>query len=267
MIPPPVLVDFYCCLGGASEGYRRAGFEVVGVDLFEDYNRRRYPFRAYRGDVLVALRRLLAGERLPFVDYGNLGRPSRWLTLEDVAALAASPPCQDASAGTRAHRATGSIEYPKLIEPTRDLLEATGRPYVIENVEGADLRDPLTLCWSMFHEAGSVVDEDGVPLRMERHRLFESNVPISAPAPCHHPAEVQVAGSYGGARRTIAGAKERGGGYVPTAAVQARLLGVDDRPKGREMTEDAMHQCIPPSYTRHLGTQLLAHLTRSDDAA
>jgi site-specific DNA-cytosine methylase len=29
----PRLLDLFCCAGGAGIGYRKAGFEVVGVDI------------------------------------------------------------------------------------------------------------------------------------------------------------------------------------------------------------------------------------------
>lgn len=266
MLSRPLLVDWFCCEGAASRGYARAGFRVVGVDLFKHTNaagkrvgfsRSRYPFPSWQGDALVGLDTLLAGGRLDLDDETSIA-------LEDVGAFAASPPCQHASAGTRAMRAGGDDRHPALIGATRERLEATGRPYIIENVEGAALRAPLLLCWSMFHPAGGIVDDDGVPLRMERHRLFESSVFLMAPGPCYHPANVQAAGSYGAAQRTIAGAKARGGGYVPSAEVQARLLGVTYGAGG--MTEAGMHQCIPPSYTEYLGAQLLTHLQK-DTAA
>ena len=90
---------------------------------------------------------------------------------------------------------------------------------------------------------------------MERHRLFESNIDLTAPAGCSHPRDVQVAGSYGGARRDKWEAKHiRKGGYVPSIPVQQQLLGID------WMTQKGMHQSIPPAYTQHIGTQLLAHI-------
>jgi DNA (cytosine-5)-methyltransferase 1 len=234
----PRLLDLFCCEGGASTGYARAGFDVIGVDLFRHrdskgrligFNQRRYPFPSHQADAIA-----YAIEHAHRFD-----------------AIAASPPCQHASAGTRAMRAQGDDRHPALIEPTREALIASGRPYVIENVSGAALLDPLLLCWSMFNVAGSVTNADGVPLRMERHRLFESNVALTAPRPCEHPASVQVAGSYGAAQRTIEGAKRRHGGYVPERDVQQRLLGID------WMTERGMHQSIPPAYTEHIGRQLL----------
>jgi DNA (cytosine-5)-methyltransferase 1 len=104
---------------------------------------------------------------------------------------------------------------------------------------------------------------------MWRHRLFESNVSLSAPlwvdngwavspAHLHNWHSNQVAGSYGGARRDKHEARNvRHGGYVPSKRVQQELLGID------WMTERGMHQSIPPVYTEHIGRQLLAHIEAS----
>lgn len=239
----PLLLDLYCCEGGAARGYAAAGFDVHGVDLFRDYSRRRYPFPATRADALEHLAGL--------IDTG---------LIKQYAAVHASPPCQHASAGTRALRKQGKSEHPALIEPTRALLEATGLPYVIENVRGAALRDPVWLCGCMF--GLSALDEDGVRLHMQRLRGFESNVPLVAPRPCDHRDHQHVAGSYGGARKQGATPAERRwnakhlrhGGYVPAKHVQAALLGVEG------MTVAGMYQCIPPAYAEHIGRALLAAL-------
>ncbi len=226
----PKLLDLYCCEGGAARGYASAGFDVFGVDLFEGYTQRRYPFPSHKGDALAYLEA-----------HGH-----------EYDVIHASPPCQRHSAGTRAGNRD---RYPDLIGPTRDLLIAIGKPYVIENVEGAPLLDPITLCGTHF--GLTTVDDDGTKLYLRRHRLFESNAPLLQPQ-CQHPAGVQWAGSYGGARRDKHEARNvRHGGYVPAAHVQAALLGVDG------MTQRGMWQCIPPAYTSWLGTQLLDHLTRS----
>jgi DNA (cytosine-5)-methyltransferase 1 len=241
----PKLLDLFCCEGGASMGYHRAGFDVYGVDLFEDYSQKRYPFPSRAHDAVDALDILLMGSTL-WLDNNTIG-----LRLKDFAAITASPPCQHASAGTRAQDRS---KYPRLIEPTRELLMQTGLPYVIENVKGADLRDPILLCGTMFDL--SAVDEDGTNLEMWRHRLFESNVLLAAPAQCQHGwFSRQVAGSYGGARRDKHEARNvRHGGYVPSKRVQQELLVID------WMTERGMHQSIPPAYTEHIGRQLLAHI-------
>jgi DNA (cytosine-5)-methyltransferase 1 len=258
------LLDLYCCEGGASRGYADAGWTVYGSDLFEHTNakgkrvghsRKRYPYPAYKGDAIAVLDNLLAGAALPFT---ALDGSSEWLGLDEFAAISASPPCQHASAGTRAIRKAGDGEYPALIKPTRVRLQQTGLPYVIENVRGADLVSPLELCGCMFDL--TALDDDGLPLRMERPRLFESNILISAPRPCYHDPIVWVAGSYGGARKQGSTPAERRhnakyvrhGGYVPSIRVQQELLGID------WMTQKGMHQSLPPAYTRHLGSQLMA---------
>lgn len=254
----PLLLDLFCCEGGASEGYDRAGFHVIGIDLFKHtddkgrrrgFSQKRYPFPSLASDALGALRRLLSGEPLTFnAPHPVLGRD---IFLDEIDAIHASPPCQEYSITRNGH----SVEHPALIEPVRDLLIATGKPYVIENVVGAPLIDPVTLCWGMFNDDGSVIDDDGTPLRMERHRLFESNVSIPQPSHRAHDTSVQVAGSYGGARNDKHAARhERHGGYVPSKAVQQRLLGID------WMTVGGMYQSLPPVYTSHVGTSLLRAL-------
>jgi DNA (cytosine-5)-methyltransferase 1 len=224
----PRILDLFCCEGGAAVGYDRAGFEVVGVDL-EPRFAKRYPFEFHAADAIEFVK-----------EHGH-----------EFDAIHASPPCQAYSITRHGH----GRQHPKLIEPTRDALIASGLPYVIENVEGAPLIDPTVLCWGMFHPAGSVIDDDGTPLRMERHRLFESNIALTAPAHVAHDRSVQVAGSYGGARRDKREAREvRHGGYVPAAAIQQQLLGID------WMTQHGMHQSLPPVYTTWVGLQLRAAL-------
>jgi DNA (cytosine-5)-methyltransferase 1 len=226
----PRLLDAYCCEGGAAAGYARVGFDVVGVDI-EPRFAKRYPFEFHQGDAIDYIQQ-----------HGH-----------EFDAIHASPPCQHASAGTRAQDRS---KYPALIEPTRAALLATGKPYVIENVSGSALHNPVTLCGSMFDLA--TYDQDGIRIRLERHRLFESNVHIWQPS-CFHDRTVQVAGAYGGARTTIAGAKERGGGYTPKGKdVRSRLLGGVDW-----MTLHGMSQCVPPAYAEYIGRRLLDTLERA----
>jgi DNA (cytosine-5)-methyltransferase 1 len=251
----PRLLDTFCCEGGASVGYDRAGFDVTGVDLFKHVNakgkrvgfsQKRYPFPSIQADAVQYIR-----------DHGH-----------EYDVIAASPPCQRHSAGTRA---LDREEYPDLIGPTREALIATGRPYVIENVPEAPLLDPIELCGCMF--GLGALDDDGLPLRLERPRRFESSIPLVAPGPHVHDSSVWVAGSYGGARARKPGqtpaqhrhaAKyERHGGYVPPRHIQQRLLGID------WMTTGGMHQSLPPVYTEWIGLQLRAWLmvNREDVAA
>ena len=220
----PRLLDLFCNAGGAGMGYHLAGFEVVGVDL---HPQRRYPFEFIQADALTL--------------------DSRFLRSFD--AIHASPPCQ----GYTDMKAPGQLGAPQLIDLTRRMLEATGLPYVIENVEGAawDMRDPITLCGSMFG-----LGAQGCQLR--RHRLFESNIAISAPSPCRHDAR-PVIGVYGGhARRRAASAGGRStrdvweGGH---RAAMSEAMGMT------WATCAEMSEAIPPAYTQHLGLQILQHIS------
>lgn len=247
----PKLLDLFCCEGGASMGYHRAGFDVYGVDLFDDFSQKRYPFPSLKGDALDALSKIIDGGWLVFERRFEGNVFEQIISARQFDAIAASPPCQHASAGTRAQDRS---KYPRLIEPTRELLNQTGLPYVIENVKGADLHDPILLCGSTF--GLHALDDDGTKLEMWRHRLFESNVPLTGNGGCLHGLHAQqVAGSYGGARRDKHEARNvRHGGYVPSKRVQQELLGID------WMTERGMHQSIPPAYTEHIGRQLITQL-------
>jgi DNA (cytosine-5)-methyltransferase 1 len=224
----PLLLDAFCCEGVGALGYLRAGFAVVGVDTKARF-RTRYPGVFVAGDALAFIRRNVAA----------------------FSVVHASPPCQRFTHGNAA--GAQAEAHPDLVTPTRELLAASGRPYVIENVPRAPLIDPLVLCGTMF--GLSTLDTDGVRLHLRRHRLFESNVPLTAPGPCRHAGVTQWAGTYGGARHDKAEARHvRRGGYVPPdPAVRARLLGVEPG----QFTGYGMSQAIPPAYTEHLGRQLM----------
>ncbi|WP_228535699.1 DNA methylase [Nocardia sp. BSTN01] len=150
----PLLLDLFCCAGGAAVGYHRAGFDVVGVDITAQPN---YPFEFHQGDALEFL-----------AAHGH-----------EFAAVHASPPCQASctlTAGTNQGR-----EYPQLIPQTRAALAALDVPTVIENVQGAKLRRDITLCGEMFG------------LGVIRHRYFELGR-WSTPQPEHIPHRGRVAG-------------------------------------------------------------------------
>lgn len=229
------LLDLFCGEGGAGQGYADAGWEVVGVDT-DGKRLEHYPFEAHAGDALVYL-----------AEHGH-----------EFDAIHASPPCTGYSRGTAA-LPDRLDRYDRLIPAARDLLLATGKPYVIENVEDArrELRDPLRLCG--FEFGLTATDTDGTPLYMKRHRLFESNVMLFGAGGCPgHPQSDprQIAGAYGGARRDKVEAREiRKGGYVPASLDVLRdLLGAP------WMTEKGCFLSIPPVYARHIGAQLLAHV-------
>lgn len=247
------LLDLFCCEGGASMGYHRAGFDVYGVDLFrhrgEDgklkgFRRQRYPFPAIQGEVLTELRWLLTGHLATFDNGDQLG-------LDDFDAIAASPPCQAYSITKNAHNSS----HPELIEPTRDLLIQTGLPYIMENVEGAkrQMRSPLTLCGTEF--GMRAVDSDGLEVWLKRHRLFESNILLMGAGGCDHPKDILCAGVYGNGSPSRDAAKARAGGYTPPSQqVRADLMGID------WMSRNGLSQAIPPVFTEFLGRQLADHI-------
>lgn len=166
-----------------------------------------------------------------------------------------SPTCTGYSRGTAAIP-DRVARYDRLIPAVREAFETVGLAYVIENVADArsELRDPVLLCGRQF--GLTATDDDGTPLVMDRHRLFEvSGFPILAPEHLPHDRSIQVAGSYGGARRDKWEAKHvRKGGYVPSVEVQRELLGTP------WMSETGCKLSIPPVYTEFIGAQMLAHL-------
>jgi DNA (cytosine-5)-methyltransferase 1 len=212
------LLDLFCNAGGAGVGYHRAGFEVVGVDL---HQQRRYPFAFIQHDALLLDPRFLAS----------------------FDAIHASPPCQ----GYTEMTAPGQVGALQLIDPLRLMLQATGRPWIIENVVGAAwaMREPVTLCGSMFGLGAQ-------GCQLQRHRLFEANFDLKAPASRHDARP--VIGVYGGhARRRAASAGGRGtqdvweGGH---RAAMSEAMGID------WATCAEMSEAIPPAYTEFLGHQL-----------
>lgn len=209
----PLILDLYCGAGGAGVGYHRAGWDVVGVDINPQPS---YPFTFYQSDALEFLR-----------DYG--------LHFD---AAHASPPCQHYTAlamGTNDNQ----DDYPDLIPPTRDLLIASGMPYVIENVPPAPLHNPITLCGEMFG------------LGVIRHRKFESNMLLLQPSHPRHRG--RVAGWRHGAKSEGPYLAVYGrGGDKGNVSQRQTAMGID------WMTGlDELAESIPPAYTELIGAQLL----------
>ncbi len=250
-------LDLFCGEGGAGQGYQDAGAVTYGVDN-DKARLAHYQGPTHHGDVLDVMARLLRGEA---VDFTHKDGRVEWLRLGDFAFIHASPPCQGYSQGTvalpdRAQR------YTRMIGVTRELLQATGLPYVIENVERAlpEMHAPVLLCGRMF--GLEATDDDGTRLVLDRHRLFESNVGLLVPQHYPHDRSLQVAGVYGGARRDKHEARHvRKGGYVPPSLnVLKTLIGAP------WMSEKGLFLSIPPAYSRFIGEQVIDHL-RSEAAA
>jgi hypothetical protein len=216
---PPRILDLFWVAGGASRGYADAGFDVTGVDITPQPD---YPYEFLHGDALYVL---------------NM----RWL-VRTFDAIHASPPCQASSALTKG--TNQGRQYEQLIPQVRAQLERIGLPYVIENVQGSDLRRDLTLCGEMFG------------LDVIRHRYFECSFPVTQPA--HIPHRGRVRGwrhglYHDGPYLAVYGQ----GGGKGTVTEWQQAMGID-------WTADrkAIAEAIPPAYTEHVGLQLAAHLTR-----
>lgn len=211
----PKLLDLFCCAGGAAVGYHRAGFDVVGVDIVPQPH---YPFKFIQADALELSR-----------DF-----------LKSFDALHASPPCQAYS--DLAKRNGNGDQWPKLIDPIRERLIASGRPYVIENVEGAPLKDFVVLCGTMFPE-----------LRVLRHRLFETNFFVFVPPHPRHPLVHTLdrrKNHYGRTDEWLDYVTVTGGGNCTIAAARD-AMGID------WMNKREINEAIPPVYTEYIGQVLL----------
>lgn len=214
----PRLLDLFCCAGGAAKGYRQAGFEVVGVDIDPQPN---FPYEFIQDDALNLSQRF----------------------LKSFDAIHASPPCQSYS--VLAKRNGNGADWPRLIDPTRTMLQKTGLPYVIENVQGAPLQEPIVLCGTMFPS-----------LRVIRHRLFETNFEIQPPAHRRHPkchTRDRRKAHYGKTCEWNDYVQVTGGGNCSVAAAQ-------DAMRINWMNKAELNEAIPPAYTRFIGRWLLKKL-------
>lgn len=226
----PEILDLYCREGGAGMGYLQAGWSATGMDILNV--KRRYPATFIQMDVTEL--------------FEMAGTPK-------YAAVHASPPCQAYSITKHTHKK----QHPDLVAVTRDALRRWKLPYVIENVPGAPLIEPLMLCGTMFDLVSQ--DDDGTPLFLRRHRLFESNIRLVAPRECRCVEFKKrgwlVGGVYSGGSDDKHYAKNvRHGGYTPPKAQRQELMGID------WMTLQGLSQAVPPAYTAWIGAQLMEHV-------
>jgi DNA (cytosine-5)-methyltransferase 1 len=224
------LLDLFCGGGGAAMGYHRAGFDVVGVDINPQPN---YPFEFWQMDAVTLL--------------------DEWDGSLPFRAIHASPPRQAFTAYRRKGHGVGD-NYPNLIPQIRTLLEATGLPYVIENVPGARraMVDPVQVCGTSL---GCYDDET----ELRRHRLFESNW-WAVGTPCRHNPDRRPVGVYGHLTNADRPNRPVDGptgphGWKAGKARARKLMGID-----WEVTDHDVGEAIPPRYTQHIGEQLMAHL-------
>lgn len=262
-----MLLDLFCGAGGAAMGYYRAGFtEIIGVDIKPQP---RYPFEFVQADAMT-------------------------FPLEGFDAIHASPPCQGYSIMLNLPW-NREREYPVLLLPVLERLEAVDIPYVIENVMGARRgarglgRRGLEehgleagwLCGLMF----------GLPFY--RHRLFATNWFWLAPGHPRHTLNLNPRSErfvYGGTERGLpsgaAGLNVRlrgshvtenlvknhmlpdnrhlkngaatngcGVGHAAGWKLAAEAMGID------WMKRDELTQAIPPAFTEYIGKRLLECLS------
>ena len=220
----PRLLDTFSGAGGCTKGYQRAGFYVVGVDIA--------PQPHYCGDEFHQ------GDALEYIQaHGH-----------EFDVIHASPPCQRFSVMTKRWGDSTASTHLNLIPATRAALKQTGKPYIIENVEGAraELVRPTMLCGTMF----GLELADGSQLR--RHRYFECwGFELGLTSPCWHNnvQSVLVAGHAGGK-------STRDGRVFHTTEQRREVMGIN------WMTGTELVESIPPDYTEWIGKRLLEVLTR-----
>src|SRR5882672_9385173 len=216
------LLAAFCGVGGCTRGYQQAGFHVTGVDIA--------PQPRYCGD------RFIQGDAVAYIrEHGH-----------EYDLIHAGPPCQHDCTLTAGTNAARRGQYPDLLDPTRDALEATGRPYVIEQPPGRAakrMRLDVTLCGEMFG------------LAVIRHRNFELGGWATA-APAHLRHRGRVAGMRHGQWFTGPYFAVYGdGGGKGTVAQWQQAMGIDWTDVRKEIAE-----AIPPAYAQWLGERAAAHI-------
>ena len=190
-------------------GYHHAGFQVVGLDIEPQPH---YPFEFHLGDMLTC-------------------------SLDGFDAYHASPPCGAHSLASQQWRKAGKV-YPSLIEPMRERLRATGKPWVIENVVGAPLVNPTLLNGAFFG------------LNLRRRRLFETSFPVALPL-------LPVEGRTGFRMRSAPRSEQDPVvpvGHFPGVEKARQMMGCP------WMTQKELAQAIPPVYTEYIGRCLRQYI-------
>lgn len=197
------MLDLFCGAGLAAWGYWLSGrfSEVVGID------------NVYQ-----------AGYSFDFVKADALSLTYDFLLQFDF--IHASPPCQGYSKAT-----PDKSRHMRLIAATHLMLFASGKPYVIENVEGSsrELRPNL------------VMDGHSLGLPSERRRYFYVST-LEAPRRLMRPGDsVNV----------------HGAAFVSRADV-IRAMGLDCISSRRltHISVNAMKQGIPPLMTKRIAEMI-----------
>ncbi|MFJ2513467.1 DNA cytosine methyltransferase [Streptomyces griseoviridis] len=199
------VLDLCSGAGGLSMGYYLAGFDVVGVDIAPQSN---YPFTFVQADAL---------------DYCA----AHGHTFDLVHG---SWPCERYATVTRWRG--NPDNHPDLVAPGRQAMQATGRPWVMENVPetatAGILRPDYLLCGTQF----------GLDVR--RHRAFETSWGGGGDlvAPCWH-------------RRNLLAFTHK------NERAYADAMGCT------WMTSLEARKAVPPAYTQWIARQYLTHEGRT----
>lgn len=175
--------------------------------------------------------------------------------LTEFDAIHASPPCQ---AHTKAQalskeRNNGKYgEHPDFIPQTREILRTLGKPYIIENVVGAPLENPISLSGTQFRY-----------LYTQRKRMFESNIQLKEPENKPIKKKTPTAGNGFGEDGFIAicgsgGVRGMNSKQIPLYWGFA-LGGID------WMDRAELAEAIPPAYTEFLGKQIIQYLEKENN--
>lgn len=202
-----IVLDVCCKAGGTSMGYKKAGFEVHGVDIEPQTH---FPFTFF------------LGEGIEFIKNHS----------QEYDLISVSPPCQKWSKSATQWRKEGK-EYPDLISQFRDVLIESGKPYVIENVPGAPLINPIFLNGAMFG------------LFVHRPRYFECSFPVIQPKMPIVPKPVEM------------GRAVKNGEYVQPVGHFTNVHYARQQMQIDWMNRSEMAQAIPPAYTEYIGKEFI----------
>ena len=196
-------------------GYHRAGFDVVGVDI---ELQPKYPFTFIQADAMT-------------------------LPLKGFDAYHASPPCQVYSMASRQWVRAGK-NYPDMIADIRRRLRETGSPYVIENVPGSPLINPIVLNGAFFN------------LRVRRTRCFECSgfdMPFAL-LPDDFPSKFRMGRPLREGIDAITPV-----GHFSNVKYAQEQMGI------AWMGQKELAQAIPPAYTEYIGRQIIAAMKGATD--
>ena len=192
-------------------GLHLAGHYVEGVD---NAAQPKYPFSFNLGDALN-------------------------FPLEGFDFVWASPVCKRYSSATKTSKT--AHRHPDQIAAVRKKLSDWGGPYVIENVLGAPLINPVLLCGTMFD------------LKLYRHRIFESNFYIEQPVHPKHTARVCKMG-----RPPKRGEYINPVGHFSGVAKAREAMDID------WLGQKELAQAIPPRYSEYIINQYMNSLKRKE---